>query len=403
MVPLSLRDSATPLLGAPEALDALLARVRAADTLYQAWAAVALIHAGDARHRRVGREMARALRAKLPSRSADWEHGDVACFAVLADATLTQEERTHVVRAVPKPNDQVERRARFYNSPLYVYLSARGLAGELPDAARLAAFVVRDATQMVALPGSDLTSLVLQLATVLELQPVMTVDAELLKAMHARLVTGSGEPQGAIAVRWLVERYAGKWPGGPDATELRLVAERYGARYDPTAVSPNELRPEVAVMRLETLVGRESDYRLVQSADVRREVAAQVGRRHIVASGAYAVSLAVLWGAPAWALVAKAGAPLGITLGTALMTWVPSALWATLWEYGRLRRDGTLAGTVALSLSFYAYLAYVVLSGSTLGITFSEAVQAIVPVVIGTMFGAAPALREASEISRSDS
>jgi hypothetical protein len=334
------------------------------------------------------------LRAGLPARPSDWEHGDVACFALLADDALTQEERRQVADAVPPPNEDPARRARFYASPLYVYLTARGLAGELPYAARLAAFVSQNAIQTAARPSTDLPSLVLQLATALELSPVIPVDDALLRAVHARLITSAGEPDGAIAVLWLLERYGARWPSGPQAAALKEAAERYAGSYAPTEPLPDEVRPEIAVMRLETLVSRDADYRLVRAADVAREVTARVGRRHLAAAASYAMSLGVLWGAPAWALVEKAGASPGLAFGVAFVTWAPSALWAVLWEYGRLRRDRALAGTVALCLCYYAYVGYVALTGGTLEITGREAVQVIVPVVIGTMFGAAPALSE---------
>lgn len=396
MVPLRARESARRALDAPDPVDALLARIRSADTPYQAWAAVALADAGDARHRPVGRAMAQALRADLPPRPSDWEHGDVACFALLADHALTREERQHVTGAVPPPHDDPGRRARFYASPLYVYLTARGLAGDLPDAERLAALVADDARQTAPRPATDLPSLILQLATALELGQVRPVEDGLLRAVHAQLITSAGEPEGAIAVRWLLEHYGGRWPASPDATALQAAAERYAGTYDPTAVAPDEMRPEVAVMRLETLAGRRADYRLLRAAHVTQEVAARVAQRRFTAAVAYAVSAAVLWGVPAWLLVDKVGAAPGLTYGAAFMTWAPTTLWATLWEYGRLRRDGALAGTIALCLGYYAYVAYVALTGGTLEITGKEAVEVIAPVVIGTMFGAAPALRTPS-------
>jgi hypothetical protein len=128
--------------------------------------------------------------------------------------------------------------------------------------------------------------------------------------------------------------------------------------------------------------------------DVRGEVVAGVRRRHSVAAGSYAVTLGVFWGVPAWLLAAKAGAPLGFTIGVALMAWGPSSLWATLAEFGRLRRDGALAGATALAALYYLYLAYVTLTHGTLEITGKDAVLAILPVLVSTMIGAAPAMRE---------
>jgi len=401
MVPLSSRVIARTLRGDQNAVDALLARARAADTPYQAWAAVALVHAGDVRHHQVGRAIMNALRTELPTTPSNWEHGDVACFAVIADDALTQQERRKVAESVPPANDATELRARFYSSPLYVYLTARGLAGDLPDAARFAALVAAEAAHTAARPATDLPSLILQLATALELTPILTVNDSLLRAVHARIVASVGEPEGAIAIRWLLEHYIGRWPSSRDAVDLRKAAERYAAKFDPTAIEPAQLRPEVAVMRLETLTAGAVSYRLVRAADVQREVAANLRHRHLIAAGAYAASLAMVWGGSAWVLVAMAGVARGLAWGIAFVAWAPSTLWATLWEYGRLRRDGALAGTIALCLCYYSYIGYVALTGGTIEINFTRAMEVIAPVVIGAMFGAAPAIRSVGEEVRS--
>jgi hypothetical protein len=374
-------------------LEGLLTRLGSSDTPYRAWAAVALTHATDARHRPWGGALLRHLRDELPPLNADLEQGDLVAYAIIASECLTTEERTRIARALPLPHVEQAARSRFYDSPLYVYAAARWLATELPDAVRLATFAAESAAATAERAGTDITDLTLRLATVFELAGASPVPDALLRAVHARLVAQPGDPQAAIVLRWLLERYRPMWPATAPAKALRVMVEGYVEVDYPTSLTAEALRLEVAAMQLETVTVRSPEYRFVSRDQVAGEVSARIGRQRVAAALAYAFCLAVLCVVPPVWLALYDGLPWVSAASGALGLWVPAACWSTLAALGRRRRDGAFASAVALAVAYNVFAAYAALSEDPKLLDFAskDALFAFIPVVITTVFGALPA------------
>jgi len=228
---------------------------------------------------------------------------------------------------------------------------------------------------------------------VFELAGASPVPDGLLRAVQARLVSQPGDPQAAIVLRWLLERYRPMWPASAAAKALRATVERYVEVDYPTSLAAEALRLEVAAMQLEMVTVRSPEYRLVSRDQVVGEVSARIGRQRVAAALAYAFSLAVLCVVPpVWLALCK-GLPWVSAVSGALGLWVPATCWSTLATFGRRRSDGALAGAVALAVAYNVFAAYAALSEDTklLEIAGKDALFAFIPVVITTVFGARPA------------
>jgi uncharacterized membrane protein YhaH (DUF805 family) len=377
----------------PEA-SSLIAKLHDTDTPYAAWAAIALSRSPDARYRAVGRNLAIRLRDQMPARDVDLEHAHLAGYAMLATEYLTAEQRTRIADALPAPHAQLASRSRFYSSPLYVYLSTRGLAADLPDPQRLAQFVSEDASATADHPGTDVPDLALRLATVFELASVLSIPTRLLRAFHARLVTSEDNAQAAIAVHWLLARYANMWSSSDEAVALHHAAVQFVEAHCPATVIVDTLSLKASAMRLETVALRANDYVLVTQETVRQAVSGRLGQQRIMASLAYAFSFAVLAAAPIW-FVSRGRLPPGVGVAASAGLWIPATLWAVLIAYGRRRHDRALGGAVALAMCYYVFAIYAAATGSAslLTIASTDALLTLIPVVVTTVIGALPARR----------
>src|SRR6185437_12923689 len=170
--------------------------------------------------------------------------------------------------------------------------------------------------------------------------------------IHARLVASAGNPDAALSVRWLLNRYIDRWPSGPEATTLRRAAEEFVERYAPITADVSGLRLEVAAMQVETAVLQPPNYRLVSDAIVQREVNARLTRQRLANALVYAAMLSVVCGIPAWWLVVRSGLPVVAAIAAALGLWLPVAAWSTLAHFDR-RPSIELPGAVAFAVIYY--------------------------------------------------
>lgn len=339
--------------GSSDTVEALLSRVRGVDSPYQAWAAVALMSASSSGLQEVGAQIAARLQEELP---VDLEHGDLVCCALLRQVAQPGARCQEVTALLPVPHLDRVGRSRLFDSPLYIYLITRGLVRELPWGPTLAALVAHDAQDAAEDPGSDLTRLVFHLATLLELRQRSSAPSALIRQIRARIIISSGDPEEAIALRWLIERYRSWWPAGSDAAELLTTCTDYVGKHF-CLRDPRALRPHVAVMLLETLAGEEHSYRFLSEADVEREVSARLGPRRAAIAVACVIAAGVLAGAPQvvgvwlWDLSPWMAVVATISLLIPIGTWIVQGL------YARPRQEKLWIGLI-LGLGYYGAALY---------------------------------------------
>ena len=377
--------------GAAQEINVLLEDIIAADTPHRAWAAVMLCDSSDSRHHRMSQSILTELRAGVPrttTDSIDLEHADLACLAMISAKALSTDERARIVSKLPKPNSDRALRSRFYDSPLYVYLVVRGFAADLQNARDIGEFVIGDAKRAIGLTGTDIPDIVLQLATLIELLPVLPMPDDLTQSARARLLAADLNGEAAIAVRWLIELYGRRWPPGHDAASLRSTARLLAERFEPIVITPGALRPEVALMRLEVATHQQQRYRLVSEASLREEISSGIRRHRVASVFAYAVVFAL----PLIAVARYFHVPRLPAIASLACAWMPLTLWAGLATFGRRRKDASLAGAVILSLIYYGFAVFATISGNP---TLIEAASRdvliqVVPSALMTLFGAWP-------------
>jgi hypothetical protein len=374
----------------------LVARLRASDTPFQAWAATILLTSQDKRFHSLGEEIVLALCSAIPPDVAAYDHADLACYALLSARCLDRDQRVTIGKALPFPNADRGKRSRFFSSPLYIYLVIRGMGGELPQVEGFGEFVVKDAYETALREGTDIPALMLQLATALELKTVTPIPARLLKAIHGRLVVAKGDPEAAIAVRWLLERYESELLGGPEESkELRKFAESFVERFESPLVDGDTVREEIAAMRLESLLLARPKYRLVTEALLRENVAEAVSWHRAGTAAAYSALLAIVLVGSAVYLQRAYDFQALPAVFAVVGVWIPSALWASLASFGRDRIDGSLVGAIGLAVCYYVFAAWGAFSKNEdiIDASRGEALYAFFPVVLMSVFGAWPARR----------
>jgi len=373
----------------PAEIAALLTRLKNADTPYRSWASVALLHAPNAPYHLTGRAWAAELLKVMPAAGEDLEHSDLACYAMLSADLLSAAARARVAQAIPQPNPVV-RRARLFESPLFVYLVARGLGAEMPNRAEFVTFVVSGALVAAERTGAHIPGLMLQVATVFEIAPVSEVPDSLLRAVHARLVASDGGAHAAVAVHWLLERYKNRWPSSAEAGELRRAAEHFVELHPPVAIDVSALGLDLTVMRLETATLSDRRYRFVSDENMRQEVNERVTQRRWLIACMSIVSIGALCAIPAYFLVTHWALPTATGIAATILLWSPLACWSTISTFGRRRRDGPLIGGTAMGAIYYVAvgIAAVTRNPDFLKITKgSGLLLTCVGVVVPTVFG----------------
>lgn len=333
-------------------VDELTHLLAKADTPFRAWAADALLTAATSRHRAEGRQLANELADTLPG-IADLQHAELAGYALIDGmGFLPPMQQERVRAAVPPLHPERGRRARLYDSSVYVYLLARGIGATLPWAADLVRYVDNELTRATG-RAPDIVELTLLFAGRLELAGVSPVPEATLRSVRGRLSGAPDDPDAALALRWLLERYDGCWPAGREGTTLKQVARSYAEQSAAQARVPAEERPALAAMQLELGTRLAPQYRLTTEAEDLVRVSKQLGRHRWAAAAAYALLIAVVAGGPMW-YSAHAGLISSAIAWAGAVGWgLPALVWLTLSLLGRPREVRALGTATTLGLLYW--------------------------------------------------
>ena len=337
---------------------ALTSQLHMADTPFRAWGAVALLGAQSARHRAEGRRVATELADSMPTADG-LQHADIAAYALLDRAGfLSPQQRDRLVSAIPPPNLNRDRRARFYSSSCYVYLLARGLGSRIQRAEDFVRVIDEEMESATNHGFPDLVDIAMLFAARLELRSVVSVPDETLRTLRGRVAGAVPSVEGAVALRWLLEVHESAWPEGIEGESLRKAMTSFvnDSRLDQIGA---QARAPVAAMTLEVDLRRDPEFRLVTRSDERAAVAAKLGRRRWFEGTAYVAIIFLAVSVPVLVAVREGRMPLVVGYVAAIALGVPAALFAIFIVAGR-EYDRRLLGTgFTAGLIYYCVATFV--------------------------------------------
>jgi hypothetical protein len=213
--------------------------------------------------------------------------------------------------------------------------------------------VVEDGLEaMTAVAAPDIVDLVLFFAARLEIAGVAPIPEETIRRVRGRVAGAEGSWEAAVALRWVLELYADRWPAGDEGAALRDVVSAYAGRWAATAPPSGDPRPVMLAMQLELATRRDPEFRLVSRAGEEAALAARLGRRRLLEGFAYLFTISVLAGWPMHAAVSAGWFPPLVGWAGALGWGIPAAMWALLVVLGRPRHLVVLGAGITLGLLY---------------------------------------------------
>jgi hypothetical protein len=317
---------------------------------------------------------------------ADLQHADLAAYALLDGAGfLSPEQQERLRSALPRPHAERLQRARLFDSSAYTYLLARGVGAALPwstDLVRLVDHALDGLTDRVS---PDLVDLALLLAARIELAATMPVPDDTFRRVRGRVAGAESSQHGAVALRWLLELYHGRWPGGDQAKELVETAGRYAGSAAGVLSTAVDDRPALLAMQFETISRRDAEYRLTSRAGEEAAIAARLGRRRWTEAAAYLVCIAVFAGGPMVAAVNAGWLEPRIGWAGALGLGFPAVAWALLVVLGRSREITVLGAGVTLGLLYSVAALYAGWMHKVEWMTFLAGDGALIELILATV------------------
>lgn len=343
------------------------------DTPYRAWAAAALLSSQHAHRRVQGKRLATELADQLPALQ-DLHHADLVTCAILDGvgflSLLKQEEWRSVL---PRPHRQRSSRSRLFQSSPYLYLIARGTGTGFMYASELAAVLDEEIDAITSSSTPDLVDLVLLLAARWELEGPASLREDRIRASTGRVAGAGLAPEGAIALRWLLEVYHGAWPEGQAAAQLRSAATSYVGELGTHSVGEPQARPVMTAMLLELSTRAEPQLRLVSQEEQETEIARRLGKRRWTEAAAYLFVIAAMAGGTMYSGVQAGWFGPVVGWAGALGFGIPAALLAVLTVMGRPRNVAVLGFGVSLGATYIAAALY---AGATQSTNLLQALQA---------------------------
>lgn len=385
MVPL-VRRGPLPESAAAEQFSLQVNRISNLDHAFQAWAADALIASGNSARKSYGKEWVQRIRVSVAERA---EHGDLACRGVLAKY-LDDANRTDLLSAFPDALAPQEIRSRFFRSPAYLYLVARGLGKNVPSCAKIVEIVCESIQNECR--GHDFPALALRVATLLELRGEEGLDSRVAQGLHAAMLTASSK-DAVIALRWLLDRYSDALNANDEAAAFRMAGERKISGHDVSAFDLEDLTPEALVMRFEIWTRSSPNYIAIPAGEIEARVSRALGWHRVGAAIAYAGLTFGIFGFVAhWAVIKHALPVTTGVLATASLA-VPCALWLILSVLGRATRgEALVVGVIVGALYFGVAIYAAITTNLTLLTIIGNAVTEIVLVTVTTVAAGAQAV-----------
>jgi hypothetical protein len=284
----------------------------------------------------------------------DLQHADYAAYALLEGlGFLGAEQRTRLRSTLPPPTADRRWRPKLYGSSVYVYLLARGSAeaGGVPYADELVRVAEEGLESMTAVASPDLIDLMLLFAARLEIAGEAPIPEETIRRVRGRVAGAQGSWEAAVALRWILEQYANRWPVGEEGATLRDVVTAHAGRWA-AAAPAGDARPVILAMQLELATRRDPEFRLVSRVSEEAALAARLGRRRWLEGVAYLFAISVLAGWPMYAAV-SAGWFVPLVGWAGALGWgIPAAMSALLVVLGRPRHLVALGGGITLGLLY---------------------------------------------------
>jgi hypothetical protein len=332
-----------------ESTSALAFGLARADTQFRAWAGIVMSRAKEPRHRALGKEIIESLTGNM---SVALEHSDLAAYALIATETLSDKQKSLLTSSFPPPSSDRALRSRFYDSATLVYLAARGLGDNFPDKEGVGRIVRADLTELLSHSNPSIQSVLLRLATLIEMEGTERRSEELYRQTTGRVVALAGDGAAAIAGRWFLERY-GRGVPAPETRELRDAVAKLVERSASGLMPSVATDPTLAAMELETRLLQSPSYELLPVGSASLDAARRAGKLRFATAIAFAIVIALSVLAPNLIAVYNgrlARLPAFISalfLGTVLIVW------GVLTALGRPRSLEGLGGGSAIGIVYY--------------------------------------------------
>jgi hypothetical protein len=296
---------------------------------------------------------------------------------------LRPSQTKELVDSIPYPNSDPALRSKFYDSPTLVYLLSRGFGSQLPNREAIVQLVELQLRELTEWSSPSTVSIVLWIATLLELKAPMPSD--LYRKVAGRLVAAELREFDGIAARWFLEKYSSVLDTNA-TTEVTTRLEDIAALEVSDLSSLNvEVEPTIAAMALETSLSHKARYELLPVGYAAAQAAIGMGKLRYASAAAFAFLVGLLTAATTFGAVRYLAVPSVAALWSGGLVGLAIATLVTLTALGYRRSIEGLGAAILISVGYYATLIVLALRRSEKALESLASNEIIVGVAIAVI------------------